>query len=72
MTGATGFLGRYMLEGLCRHGMETVVLGRRRTAGTSSANFIEADLLATPDLAALVKESGDSRRPKISPTYQID
>jgi len=57
LTGASGFLGRYVLEGLRQQGIETVVLGRRRAPESSFANFIEADLLAAGDFAALVKGS---------------
>lgn len=58
LTGASGFLGRYVLDSLRRQSIETVMLGRRRAPESSFANFIEADLLATPNFAALVKASG--------------
>lgn len=58
LTGASGFLGRYALGGLRRHGIETVMLGRQRAPDSAFADFIEADLLATQDFAALVKRSG--------------
>lgn len=57
LTGASGFLGRYVLESLQRHSIETVMLGRHRPPGSAFADFIEADLLAAPDFTLLVKES---------------
>lgn len=57
LTGASGFLGGYVLDSLRRQSIETVMLERRRAPDSAFADFIEADLLATPDFAALVKES---------------
>lgn len=57
LTGASGFLGRYVLESLQRHGIETVTLGRHRAPDNAFADFIEADLLADSDFTLLVKES---------------
>ncbi|OGT10154.1 MAG: NAD-dependent epimerase [Gallionellales bacterium RIFCSPLOWO2_12_FULL_59_22] len=56
LTGANGFLGRYALDSLQRRGIGVIMLGRQR-APDSDADFIEADLLATPDFAALLKEA---------------
>lgn len=58
LTGASGFLGRYALDCLRRHGIETVMLGRRRAPDSTFADFIEADLLATSDFTALIQRSG--------------
>ena len=58
LTGASGFLGRYVLDSLRQHGIDTVMLGRRRGPESVLADFIEADLLSAPDFAGLVKESG--------------
>jgi len=58
LTGASGFLGRYVLESLCRQSVEMVIIGRRPVLGNCFADFIAADLLSTTDFAALVKESG--------------
>lgn len=58
LTGASGFLGRYVLDSLRKHGIESVMLGRRRAPDSAFAEFIEADLLATQDFAALVKAAG--------------
>lgn len=57
LTGASGFLGRYVLDSLRRQNIETVMLGRRPVPGSTFADFIETDLLATPDFAALVKDA---------------
>lgn len=57
LTGASGFLGRYVLDSLQRHGVDTVAIGRRKPPHGASADFIEADLLATPDFGALAKAS---------------
>lgn len=56
LTGASGFLGRYVLAGLRRQCVETVVLGRRRPANADFADFVAADLLTAADLSALVKD----------------
>lgn len=57
LTGASGFLGRYMVDALAQAGIETVVLGRQRPPNKVLKHFIEADLLATQDFTALVEES---------------
>lgn len=54
VTGSTGFLGRYVLESLEKHGLNVVAIGRRPPHGTHKT-FIEADLLAAPDFDAIVK-----------------
>lgn len=58
LTGASGFLGRYALDSLRCHGIETAMLGRRRAPDSAFADFIEADLLATSDFTALIQRSG--------------
>jgi len=57
LTGASGFIGQHVLNGLQQRGIETVMLGRRRASNSSFAEFIEADLLAVADFSALVKQS---------------
>ncbi len=57
LTGASGFLGRYVCAALRRQGIETVVFGRQRAADSSFAEFIEGDLLSTVDFPALARES---------------
>ncbi len=57
LTGASGFLGRYVLRSLQQQGIQTVVLGRRRPPECLEADFIQADLLTSPNLAALVQAS---------------
>lgn len=59
LTGASGFLGRYVQDALRRHGIQTVVLGRRSPGG-GLAEFIQADLLDAPDFAALVRNANAS------------
>ena len=58
LTGASGFLGRHVLNSLQLQGIETVALGRQRPQPGGAADFLQADLLATPDMAALVRASG--------------
>jgi len=58
LTGASGFLGRHVLEALRGRGIETVLVGRHRPAGCPPGGFIEADLLAEPDGGALFRASG--------------
>lgn len=60
LTGASGFLGRYVLDSLHRRGIDTVMLGRKPVPNSAFADFIEADLLAAPDFSGLVKASGAS------------
>ncbi len=57
LTGGNGFLGRYLLASLRRHGIETVMIGRTRPPNSAFAQFIEADLLTSPDMASLVKSA---------------
>lgn len=57
LTGASGFLGRYVLQSLQRQGIATVTLGRQRAANSAFAEFIEADLLTMPDFNALARQA---------------
>lgn len=57
LTGASGFLGRYVLDSLQRQGIDTVTIGRRRSPHDTFSDFIEADLLSTSDFDALAKAS---------------
>ncbi len=57
LTGGNGFLGRYVLASLQRLGIETVMIGRTRPPNSAFAQFIEADLLTSPDVASLVKRA---------------
>ena len=56
VTGATGFLGRYVLSQLRQDGLDTVVVGRSCPAGHQGA-FIQADLLQVNDFAVLVAQT---------------
>jgi len=58
LTGASGFLGRYVLASLNQRAIDTVVVGRHLPKNVSSTNFIKADLLNEPDFGDLVAESG--------------
>jgi nucleoside-diphosphate-sugar epimerase len=60
VTGASGFLGRYVLASLREQAIDVVAVGRRLPEGIASAHFIEADLLATTDFAALITAAGAS------------
>jgi nucleoside-diphosphate-sugar epimerase len=60
LTGANGFLGRHVLGILRQQGIQTVMLGRTRAPDSAFAEFVEADLLATPDCTARVKAAGAS------------
>ena len=57
LTGASGFLGRHVLDSLRRQGIETVMLGRRRATDSDFADFIEADLLSTQDPAEWIRQA---------------
>ena len=57
LTGASGFLGRYVLDSLRRQNIETVIVGRQPVPDNTFANFIKADLLTTPDFSWLVKDA---------------
>ncbi|TAN70537.1 MAG: NAD(P)-dependent oxidoreductase [Methylobacter sp.] len=57
LTGASGFLGRYVLECLHQQGIEAVTLGRHMP-DNAVTDFIEADLLVIPNFVSIVKESG--------------
>ena len=60
LTGASGFLGGHVLGILRQQGIQTVMLGRTRATDSAFAEFVAADLLATPDFSALVKAAGAS------------
>ncbi len=55
LSGASGFIGKYVLDALQHHGIEVVVLGRRRPA--LAVEFIEADLLALTDFTAILQHA---------------
>lgn len=57
LTGASGFLGRYVLECLHRHGIATLAIGRQPPTG-QTVDFIAVDLLAAPDLNDLCQTAG--------------
>lgn len=58
LTGASGFLGRYVLTRLEGLGIDTVVVGRRMPNDWNEINFRRVDLLAIPDFDELVDDIG--------------
>ncbi len=60
LTGASGFLGQYVLRALQQCGSSVVAVGRRVPRDLAGAAFVEADLLATEDLATLARQVGAS------------
>lgn len=55
LTGATGFLGRYVLEDLVKAEIDVVVIGRHRPKGFNG-QFIEVDLLAPVNVGDIIGE----------------
>ena len=58
VTGASGYLGRHVLQRLRLRGAEVVVLGRSLPAGFEDLPLLRADLLETRDFAPLLKDAG--------------
>lgn len=56
LTGASGFLGNYVLSQLARQGIETVVIGRSQPAN-HKGSFIQADLLHLADHSPVVQSA---------------
>lgn len=60
VTGATGFLGKYVVEELVEHGYQVRAFGRNRTIGQSLVNasvtFIQGDLTNQEDLTMACQE----------------
>ena len=60
VTGATGFLGKYVVEELVDHGYQVRAFGRNRTIGQSLVNasvtFIQGDLTNQEDLTKACQE----------------
>ena len=54
LTGASGFIGRYVLRALQHRGIKVVAVGRARPQ--PSASFVEADLLSISDFGPLVQQ----------------
>ena len=55
VTGASGFIGGYVLKALQNHGLEAVAIGR--TKPSSSVTFIQADLLNVSDFTPLLNQA---------------
>ena len=60
LTGASGFLGRYVLRLLQHSDIDLVALGRTCPQGLAASSFIAADLLATSDFTPLARQAGAS------------
>ena len=56
LTGATGFIGRYVAAELERQGIEFVTIGRTKP-NESSSQHITADLLTVEDFSDIIKQS---------------
>ena len=56
LTGASGFLGRYVLGQLTKRGIDTIVVGRSRPA-EHGGDFIRTDLLQNNDCSAVVQRA---------------
>lgn len=59
LTGASGFIGRFVLNQLMAAGIDAVVVGRSRPNGYNG-DFVEADLLQSDDYNVLVQRTGAS------------
>ncbi len=57
LTGASGFIGRHVLQSLRDQGIPFVAIGRTIPPGCTETEFIQADLLAAPDFDALVNRA---------------
>lgn len=60
VTGASGYLGRHVLERLRLRGVEVVLLGRSRPAGVEQWPLIRCDLLDRCELLPLLQQAGAS------------
>ncbi len=59
LTGASGFIGRYVINQLVDAGIDAVVVGRSRP-NDYRGDFVEADLLQSEDYSDLVQRAGAS------------
>jgi nucleoside-diphosphate-sugar epimerase len=59
LTGASGFIGRYVLNQLDKNRIDHVIVGRLRPAGYMG-DFIESDLLAVGDCVDLIRRASAS------------
>lgn len=59
LTGASGFIGRYVLDQLEKDGIDHVIVGRSRPLGYMG-DFIEADLLRIGDYTNMVQRASAS------------
>ena len=55
ITGASGYLGRHVLDRLRTRGCEIVLIGRTRPAGTENLSWLPVDLLDDDNLESVVR-----------------
>lgn len=60
LTGASGYLGQHVLEGLRRRGIDIVLLGRHRPVGVEELPLLAMDMLDCGDMTAAVRDVGAS------------
>lgn len=58
LTGASGFIGRYVLRFLQTHGIDTVVIGRHVPLNISEVKFKETDLLSQVNFNKMLGDEG--------------
>ena len=58
VTGTSGYLGKYVLASLKRHGIEVVAVGRQRPREVEHSAFIPVDLLASQELGSVLAATG--------------
>lgn len=58
LTGASGFLGRYVVELLLQQGIDIVVTGRQQPQGVCATNFLQVDFLSPVNFQELIESSG--------------
>ena len=60
LTGASGFIGRSVLDALVASGITTVVVGRQPIVRQPGVDFLQADLLAVSDFTPMLHTAGAS------------
>ncbi len=58
LTGAGGFVGRYVLDALVRRGIRVVCVGRGNVPAYADVRFLNMDLLESADMDALMEKAG--------------
>lgn len=57
VTGASGFIGRHIIQTLKLFGAKIIVIGRRPLADITDVEFIECDLLAAHDMCKQIRDT---------------